>query len=221
MKLIQKHRSFKGEQCFYEHESLSLKKNIKIALYQPVAALNNKPHHTLLFLGEAGHAVETIALQSAYQNFANRYDVQVLIPDWSAHSLDTEEDFNLFTLFLHQELPLVLHQNQSAWGIMGHGAGADLALRLIHHAPQHYRSVSLFAPSFHQAISASAFKIPLWLDQIDSVDEAWRNAAALLKNAYQNKEHLYHLHFRKRYRNDYFFIQSFMREHFVFHSEYV
>lgn len=81
IELLAKHVSFKGEQRFYRDRAEPLARDVELAIYVPVAALQERHCPVIYFLPGLFHSARSIAVQTDYQRYANRYDTIMVIPD--------------------------------------------------------------------------------------------------------------------------------------------
>ncbi len=273
--LIESHRINKGEQRVYEHLSEALNCKMRFAVYLPEDALDGDACPTLYFLSGLTCTEQNVIQKSAYQRFANRYNIIVVCPDTSPRGEDVPNDerywvgqgasfyvnataepynkhFNMYD-YIAEELPAVIENNFPTNGrqsITGHSMGGFGALYIGLTNPDNYDSISAFSPIVSpknsdwgkdvlptyfgedfekfsdidpcELIKKAEKHIPILIDQ-GTEDEFLANQLKTELLEYAAKAANYHveINMRKGYDHSYYFVQSYIREHFVFHAEYL
>jgi S-formylglutathione hydrolase len=170
--LLSEHACFGGLQRFYQHDSTQIGLPMKFSVYLPPQAAQG-PVPALLYLAGLTCNEETFMTKAGAQRVAAELGLALIAPDTSPRGAgvpgETESwDFGVgagFYLdatqapwsthyrmesYLTQELlPLVaqaLPVDAARIGIFGHSMGGHGALTLALKYPQHFKSVSAFAP---------------------------------------------------------------------------
>ena len=114
MKLIEKHRSFRGYQEVYRHYSKVNNCDMQFAVYSPD---NMFDVPVLYFLSGITCTEQNFIQKSGFQKFASEYQIAVIVPDTSPRGKDIPdvEDYKLglgagFYLNANQE-PWSMHYN--------------------------------------------------------------------------------------------------------------
>lgn len=157
IELLRKYVSFKGQQCYYRDLAEPLDRYIELAIYLPEAVLEDKYCSVLYYIPDLGSTAHKAASQSNYQDYANRYDMIVVIPDlFGDYQGDTQErllrydqEREAIHQYITEYLPKVIEHHFRAYevrSIMGVGFGGTIALNLAWHYPDKFRGVSAFSP---------------------------------------------------------------------------
>jgi S-formylglutathione hydrolase len=171
LKLIEKHRSFGGEQCKYSHYSEALQCNMTFSIYLPT---NKKGEKIPLIWWLSGLTCtdDNFSQKSGFQRLAEKYQVAVMIPDTSPrgeHVADDEaydlgqgagfyvdatqdpwaKHYKMYT-YIVEELTAIassLVPNFSGVeSIMGHSMGGHGALVIGMKNAARFKAISAFAP---------------------------------------------------------------------------
>lgn len=163
---------FGGIQGFYSHLSTECRGNMRFSVYQPPQAKLG-PVPVLYFLSGLTCTEENFMIKAGAQRYAAEHGLMLVVPDTSprdtgiageASSWDlgagagfyvdaTEapwsEHYRMYS-YVVKELPQVVAANFAVkgdrQGIFGHSMGGHGALICALKNPEHYRSVSAFAP---------------------------------------------------------------------------
>jgi len=175
MKLIEKHRSFRGYQEVYRHYSKVNNCDMQFAVYSPDNMLDVP---VLYFLSGITCTEQNFIQKSGFQKFASEYQIAVIVPDTSPRGKDIPdvEDYKLglgagFYLNANQE-PWSMHYNMYDYitlelpelvenkfefsktkiGILGHSMGGGGAIQCALKNDL-YKTISAFSPicSLHQS----------------------------------------------------------------------
>lgn len=169
---LEEHRSFGGVQGFHEHASREVGLPMRFGVYLPPQAQQG-PVPVLFCLAGLTCNEQTFAIKAGAQQHAARHGLALVTPDTSPRGTgiaeaDAHWDFGTAAGFyldatrepyarhwrmeswLMGELPRLLQQHfplrADRVGILGHSMGGHGALTLALRHPQHFRSVSAFAP---------------------------------------------------------------------------
>lgn len=168
---LSEQRCYDGTVASYQHHSTSNNCGMSFSVYLPPQAENNKVP-VLYYLAGLTCTHETFMMKSGAQQFAAEHGIMLVAPDTSPRGDDVADDDNWdlgqgagFYLnatqspwqqhyqmysYIAEELPKIIKENFSAdttrQGIFGHSMGGHGALTIALKNPQHYKSVSAFAP---------------------------------------------------------------------------
>ena len=168
MRLIEKHRSFKGYQEIYNHLSKVNNCNMQFAVYYPDNFLNVP---VLYFLSGITCTEQNFIQKSGFQQFASEHQIAVIVTDTSPRGEDipnsddyklgfgagfylnaTQEpwskNYNMYD-YITKELPELVSNkfefSKSKIGIFGHSMGGGGAIQCAL-KNDFYKSVSAFSP---------------------------------------------------------------------------
>ena len=169
LKLIENHRSFKGFQKVYEHNSSSNNCVMRFALYEPDDAIDSP---VLFFLSGLTCTEQNFIQKSGFQKYASEKKIVVICPDTSPRgkSIHDSENWkigqgagfyvnaknkpwsNNFKMYdyITKELPELISKkfnfNHSLVGIFGHSMGGGGAIQCALKNKNYFKSVSAFSP---------------------------------------------------------------------------
>ena len=168
MKLIEKHRSYKGYQEVFCHSSKSTNCDMQFALYTPDYSIDIP---ILYFLSGITCTEQNFIQKSGFQKFASEYQIAVVVPDTSPRGKNipdaddyklgsgagfylnaTQEpwskNYNMYD-YVVNELPDLIANNykfsQSKIGIFGHSMGGGGAIQCALKNDL-FKSISAFSP---------------------------------------------------------------------------
>lgn len=274
LKLIEKRRSFGGEQCKYTHYSEVLQCEMTFSIYLP-SNQEKKNIPLIWWLSGLTCTDDNFSQKSGFQRLAEKHQVAVMIPDTSPrgeHVADDEaydlgqgagfylnatqepwaKHYKMYT-YIAEELSAIakslIPHFSGKESIMGHSMGGHGALVVGMKNKERFRAISAFAPIL------SPSKIPWGLKAFSTYlgddKEAWKawDASELIKEAgmppiliTQGTEdefypkHLDETYFLKNaqennavvqsekaegYDHSYFFIATFLENHFSYHMKYL
>jgi len=274
LKLIEKRRSFGGEQCKYTHHSEFLHCEMTFSLYLPSnKELNKIP--LIWWLSGLTCTDDNFSQKSGFQRLAEKYQVAVIIPDTSPRGEQVADDeawdlgqgagfylnasqdpwakhYNMYTYIVDEltAIATTLVPNFSGEeSIMGHSMGGHGALVIGMKNAERFKAISAFSPIL------SPSQVPWGMKAFSSYlgeDKAsWKewDASELVKEAnvpptlimqgtqddfypkqldetifLENaQKHNQIVHYKKMegYDHSYFFIATFLEEHFAFHMEHL
>ena len=272
LKLIEKRRSFGGEQCKYTHYSEVLQCEMTFSIYLP-SNQEKKKIPLIWWLSGLTCTDDNFSQKSGFQRLAEKHQVAVMIPDTSPrgeHVADDEgwdlgkgagfyvnatqdpwaKHYQMYT-YIVEELAtiastLVPHFSGEE-SIMGHSMGGHGALVIGMKNKARFKAISAFSPILSPSRvpwGIKAFTTYLGEDQV-----SWKewDASELVKEAgmppilitqgtedHFYPEHLDETYFLKNagennqvvdyekkegYDHSYFFIATFLEEHFSFHMK--
>ncbi|MDB5987389.1 MAG: fghA [Nevskia sp.] len=264
---------FGGHVGFYSHASKETGSRMRFAVYQPPQARHRKVP-ALYFLAGLSCSEETFFIKAGAQRLAAEYGLMLVACDTSPRGLQLPGeadswDFGLgagFYLdataepwrahyrmgsYVDRELPAVIEANFPASterrGIFGHSMGGHGALVLALRNPQHWHSVSAFAPISNPSVvpwGENAFGNYLGADRA-----SWKNwdAAELMRQhaypgsilidqggadqflevqlkpeslelAAKASGQVLTLRMQEAYDHSYWFVQSFIADHLRHHA---
>jgi S-formylglutathione hydrolase len=274
LKLIEKHRSFGGEQYKYRHYSQSLKCDMTFSIYLP-ANKEEKKIPLIWWLSGLTCTDDNFSQKSGFQRLAEKYQVAVIIPDTSPRGdnvannegwdlgqgagfyLNATQDpwakhYNMYTYIVDEltaiATSLIPHYSGEQ-SIMGHSMGGHGALVIGMKNATIFKAISAFSPisnpsevqwginAFSTYLGEDKASWKEW-DASELVKEAGMppilitqgmqdefypkqlDETNFLKNARENNQVV---HYKKAegYDHSYFFIATFLEEHFAFHMEYL
>lgn len=169
---LSEHACFGGTQGFYQHNSAACGGPMRFGVYRPPQA-EGKACPMLFFLAGLTCTEETFAIKAGAQRLAAELGLMLITPDTSPRDTGIEgatgdwefgegagfyldavaapwyTRFRMET-YVVDELPaLIVHKfgaDPQRCSVFGHSMGGHGALVLALRHPQHYRSVSAFAP---------------------------------------------------------------------------
>ena len=274
LKLIEKRRSFGGEQCKYTHYSEVLQCEMTFSIYLP-SNKEKKKIPLIWWLSGLTCTDDNFSQKSGFQRLAEKYQVAVMIPDTSPrgeHVADDEawdlgqgagfyvnatqdpwaKHYKMYT-YIVDELTaiastLVPHFSGEE-SIMGHSMGGHGALVIGMKNAARFKAISAFSPilspskvpwgikAFSTYLGEDKASWKEW-DASELVKEAGvppilitqgtqddfypkqLDETYFLKNARENNQVV---NYKKveGYDHSYFFIATFLEEHFAFHMKYL
>lgn len=273
MQLIQKNKCFDGEQRSYQVDSTHLQGTTQFAVFLPPQALQGKACPALFYLAGLTCTEDTFVIKAHAQRLAAQLGLILISPDTSPRGEHVEqgdswdigqgagfyinatqapwvEHFQMESYLIQELYPLILTSfpvQSDAVGIFGHSMGGHGALTLAWKYPDHFKSVSAFAPicaPMDCAWGQKAFSHYLGDDQTQwaqhDATELVRNKGALFPEVLidQGRDDQFYpqlnpakmrqvcesvgqkLSLREHdgYDHGYFFIQSFIDDHLQFHA---
>ncbi|CAM5237546.1 S-formylglutathione hydrolase OS=Lysinibacillus sphaericus OX=1421 GN=LS41612_12435 PE=3 SV=1 [Lysinibacillus sphaericus] len=171
LKLIEKHRSFGGEQYKYRHYSQSLKCDMTFSIYLP-ANKEEKKIPLIWWLSGLTCTDDNFSQKSGFQRLAEKYQVAVIIPDTSPRGgnvannegwdlgqgagfyLNATQDpwakhYNMYTYIVDEltaiATSLIPHYSGEQ-SIMGHSMGGHGALVIGMKNATIFKAISAFSP---------------------------------------------------------------------------
>lgn len=171
LKLIEKHRSFGGEQCKYRHYSEVLKCDMTFSIYLP-SNKEKKKIPLIWWLSGLTCTDDNFSQKSGFQRLAEKYQLAVMIPDTSPrgeHVADDEgwelgqgagfylnatqdiwaKHYNMYT-YIVDELTAItstlVPDFSGEESIMGHSMGGHGALIIGIKNAARFKAISAFAP---------------------------------------------------------------------------
>ncbi|NEU32008.1 S-formylglutathione hydrolase [bacterium LRH843] len=273
LKLIEKHRTFGGEQRKYSHYSEVLQCDMTFSIYLP-SNKEMKKIPLIWWLSGLTCTDDNFSQKSGFQRLAEKYQVAVMIPDTSPrgeHVADDEawdlgkgasfylnatqdpwaEHYKMYT-YIVEELTAIastlVPYFSGEESIMGHSMGGHGALVIGMKNAARFKAISAFSPILSPSQvpwGIKAFSTYLGDDQAswkewdaselvkesgmppilitqgtednfypEQLDETY-----FLKNAQENRG-VVNYNKVEGYDHSYFFISTFLEEHFAFHMEY-
>jgi len=272
MKTISENITFGGTQGVYSHASDACNCEMTFAVYLPPAAKEG-PVPVLWYLSGLTCTHENAMVKAGAQAWAAEAGIALVFPDTSPRGEGVADDeaydlgqgagfyvdateapwaahFNMWT-YIREELPTLLFRNfdlmEEAQGITGHSMGGHGALTLALNHPEHYKSVSAFAPicnptgsdwgrmqlsaylgedeaawQRHDAsilMAAQGFPTPVLIDQGVSDQFLGLLKPETLAQAMVAKRQAGSFRMQPGYDHSYFFVASFMEDHIMHHAE--
>jgi S-formylglutathione hydrolase len=172
LKTISEHRCFAGVQGFYSHESAEIGLDMRFSVFVP-PQVKTGPVPVLTYLAGLTCTEETFMIKAGAQRLAAELGIMLVAPDTSPRgaNIPGESDswdfgvgagfyvdatqapwskhYRMYS-YVTKELPAVIGANflgrKDRQGIFGHSMGGHGALVCALRNPQHYVSVSAFAP---------------------------------------------------------------------------
>lgn len=267
-------RCFEGQQLRFTHDSPTLGCDMTVSLYLPPAAAQ-QPVPVLVWLSGLTCTDENFVQKAGAQRYAAEHQLAILAPDTSPRGEDIPDDpegawdFGLgagFYLnatqdpwranyqmydYITEELPALLAGqfplDFKRCSIFGHSMGGHGALVIALRNPDHYRSVSAFAPIVAptrcpwgrkalqnylgpdledwknydtcELIRSGVQQLPTLIDQGDS-DEFLEEQlqTGLLEEVCAETDYRATVRYQAGYDHSYFFIASFIGSHIAFHA---
>lgn len=272
--LIEKHRSFGGEQCKYSHYSEVLQCDMTFSIYLP-SNKEMKKIPLIWWLSGLTCTDDNFSQKSGFQRLAEKYQVAVMIPDTSPRGEHVADDeawdlgqgagfylnatqdpwanhYNIYT-YIVDELTaiastLVPHFSGEE-SIMGHSMGGHGALVIGMKNAARFKAISAFSPILSP--SSVPWGIKAFSSYVGEDKASWKewdaselvkegdmppilitqgtqdlfypkqlDETCFLKNAQENNQ-VVNYNKMEGYDHSYFFIATFLEEHFAFHIEYL
>ena len=273
MKTISEHKCFEGVQGFYVHESNEIGLPMRFSVYQPPHKKHAKLP-VLFYLAGLTCNEETFMIKAGAQRLAAKFGLMLVAPDTSPRGAgaqgETESwDFGVGAGFyvdataepwarhyrmysyVTRDLPAVVAEHFPAdtgrQGIFGHSMGGHGALVCALRNPDHYRSLSAFAPICaptrcpwgHKAFSGylgedraawraydatellahDTFPGPILIDQgMDDKFLAEQLYPDAFEAACKKSRQALQLRRHEGYDHGYYFIATFMEDHIRHHA---
>jgi len=171
LKLIEKHRSFGGEQCKYRHYSEVLQCDMTFSIYLP-SNKEEKKIPLIWWLSGLTCTDDNFSQKSGFQRLAEKYQVAVMIPDTSPRGENVADDeawdlgqgagfylnatqdpwakhYKMYTYIVNEltSIAATLVPNFSGEeSIMGHSMGGHGALVIGMKNPTRFKAISAFSP---------------------------------------------------------------------------
>lgn len=274
LKLIEKHCTFGGEHCKYNHYSEALHCDMTFSIYLP-SNKENKKIPLIWWLSGLTCTDDNFSQKSGFQRLAEKHQVAVLIPDTSPrgeHVADDEawdlgkgagfylnatqepwtKNYNMYT-YITEELSVIastLVPNFSGKeSIMGHSMGGHGALVIGMKNAKRFKAISAFSPilspsqvpwgikafSTYLGEDKAAWKqwdaseliketdIPPILISQGTADNFYPEQleeTTFLENAQANNQEVTYKKI-DGYDHSYFFIATFLEDHFAFHMKHL
>ncbi|OCA87265.1 S-formylglutathione hydrolase [Pseudobacillus wudalianchiensis] len=274
LKLIEKHRSFGGEQCKYSHYSEALQCDMTFSIYLP-SNKEMKKIPLIWWLSGLTCTDDNFSQKSGFQRLAEKYQVAVMIPDTSPRGDDVADDeawdlgqgagfylnatqdpwakhYNMYT-YIVEELtaiaPTLVPNFSGEESIMGHSMGGHGALVIGMKNAARFKAISAFAPILspsHVPWGIKAFSAYLGEDKAswkewdaselvketgmppilitqgaqDTFYPEQLEETIFLENARENNQEVSY-NKEEGYDHSYFFIATFLDDHFSFHMKYL
>ena len=271
--LVSEHTCFGGTVGFYSHHSSVCNSEMKFSLYLPPQA-KSKSVPVLYFLSGLTCTEENFMVKAGAQQFAAKYGLMLVVPDTSPRNTgipgeDDDWDFGTGAGFyvdatvepwkahyrmysyVVDELPAMIAEHFPAipekQSIFGHSMGGHGALICALKNPEHYLSVSAFAPIV--APMRCAWGQKAFTNYLGSDTENWRayDASELVLTAQYNRPilidqgtedkflsnqllpeafqeacakvgQILSLRMQASYDHSYYFIATFMEDHIRHHA---
>ncbi|MGL4740714.1 MAG: S-formylglutathione hydrolase [Sarcina sp.] len=274
LKILEKHKSFNGEQIKYSHYSEVLKCDMTFSLYLPLNK-ENKEIPLIWWLSGLTCTDDNFTQKSGFQRIASKHQIAVVIPDTSprgGHIPDNEnwdlgqgagfyldalnspwdKNYRMYTYILEELSNIVfslIPNFSKKESIMGHSMGGHGALTIGIKNSQRFKSISAFAPilsPMRESWGMKAFATylgenkttwknydaseliktsnasPILITQgtDDNFYHEHLNETLFLKNASKNNQNITY-NKAEGFDHSYYFIASFIEEHFNFHINYL
>ena len=172
METVSAQRCFGGVQSFFEHDSQATGTRMRFGVYLPPQA-EAQPVPVLYYLAGLTCTAETFTIKAGAQRLAAELGLALVMPDTSPRGLDLpgehedwdfgsgagfylnatvapwREHYRMESYIVEELRGLVEAQlpvRADAAGVFGHSMGGHGALTLALKYPEHFRSVSAFAP---------------------------------------------------------------------------
>lgn len=170
--LLSEYRAFGGVQRFYRHDSERIGLPMRFSVFLPRAAVQ-APVPAVVYLAGLTCTEETFAIKAGAQRYAEEHGLALIAPDTSPRGAKVagESDswdlgvgagfyvdatrqpwaghYRMYSYLLDELLPAITHSlpiDRARIGIFGHSMGGHGALVLGLRNPEHFRSISAFAP---------------------------------------------------------------------------
>lgn len=271
--LVSEHTCFGGTVGFYSHHSSACNSEMKFSVYLPPQA-KSKSVPVLYFLSGLTCTEENFMVKAGAQQFAAKYGLMLVVPDTSPRNTgipgeDDDWDFGTGAGFyvdatvepwkahyrmysyVVDELPAMIAEHFPAipekQSIFGHSMGGHGALICALKNPEHYLSVSAFAPIV--APMRCAWGQKAFTNYLGDEKETWRayDASELVLTAQYNRPilidqgtedkflsnqllpeafqeacakvgQILSLRMQASYDHSYYFIATFMEDHIRHHA---
>lgn len=274
IEILSQHCCFGGTVGVYKHAALSTGCDMQFTLFIPPQASSQKKCPAVVFLSGLTCTSENATVKAGMYRVAAELGLVIVVPDTSPRGpgvpvgesgvvglgagfyLDATEApwathyrmESYITQDLHDLVTGSFPVDKDRIGICGHSMGGHGALTLFQKHPQHYRSLSAFAPIC--APSRSLWGMKAFADYLGPVKETWHahDACQLLLQKGAVNTHILidqgvddpfanrldidafeaaaaqvgqRLTLRRQvgYDHGYFFIQTFMEDHLRHHAE--
>ena len=274
LKLIEKVRSFEGDQRKYTHHSETLKCDMTFSIYLP-SNEDKKEIPLIWWLSGLTCTDDNFSQKSGFQRLAEKHQVAVIIPDTSPRGEDVadveewdlgkgagfylnatqdpwKKNYNMYT-YITEELTSIaktLVPNFSGKeSIMGHSMGGHGALVIGMKNAKRFKAISAFSPILSPSQVPWGIKaFSSYLGEDKNLWKEW-DASELVKEAsvppilimqgtkdgfypeqleettfLENaKKNSHEVSYKKAngYDHSYFFISTFIEEHFDFHIQHL
>ncbi|BAK17232.1 predicted esterase [Solibacillus silvestris StLB046] len=273
-KLIEKHRSFGGEQYKYRHYSKTLQCDMTFSIFLP-SNKEEKKIPLIWWLSGLTCTDDNFSQKSGFQRLAEKYQVAVMIPDTSPRGEHIANDAGYD---LGQGAGFYVNATQEPWSkhykmysyivdeltqiaislvphfsgeesIMGHSMGGHGALVIGLKNTERFKAISAFSPILSPSQVPWGIKaFSAYLGENQAIWKPW-DASELIKEigtppilitqgtqdefySEQLDETLFLkiaqennkiVNYKKMegYDHSYFFITTFLEEHFAFHMKYL
>lgn len=272
---IERRRCFEGWLEVYKHDSTACKSPMTFAIYLPPQVKSGKRLPALYWLSGLTCTHENFIIKAGAQRYAAEHGLILVVPDTSPRNtgIPGEKDnehlgegasfyvnatqapwnkhYQMFD-YVTEELPKLIEDNfpvdREKRSISGHSMGGHGALISFLRKPEHYVSVSAFAPVCRPTqspwgrnalrtylgddektwenydatalLSKSTIKRPILLDQgaADPALEERLRPYDLIKVA-EEKNIPLTVHMREGYDHSYYYVSSFIGEHIAYHAK--
>lgn len=274
IKLIEERRSHGGAQRVYSHWSDACQCTMTFSVFLPPQALDGHPCPTLTYLSGLTCSHANVMEKGEYREAAAHHGILFICPDTSPRGDDVPDEDVYYSgmgagyylnatqppyathynmeRYITVELPNLISEHfptsDSKHSIFGHSMGGHGALTLALKHPEHYRSVSAFAPICNPMNSpwgTHAFSEYLGADRT-----TWRSSdtVALIEDGHRVEDILVDqglgdeflanqlkpdalqtacasagvsltLRQHEGYDHSYYFISSFMKDHIAWHAK--
>ena len=272
LKLIEKRRSFGGEQCKYTHYSEALQCEMTFSIYLP-SNQEKKKIPLIWWLSGLTCTDDNFSQKSGFQRLAEKHQVAVMIPDTSPRGEHVPDDdgydlgkgagfyvnatqdpwaknYNMYT-YIVEELAIIastlVPHFSGEESIMGHSMGGHGALVIGMKNATRFKAISAFSPILSPSRvpwGVKAFTTYLGKDRVswkewdaselikeaclppilitqgteDNLYPEQLDETYFLKNAGENNQ-VVDYEKKEGYDHSYFFIATFLEEHFSFHMK--
>jgi len=274
LKLIEKRRSFGGEQYKYTHYSKFLKCEMTFSIYLP-SNTEEKKIPLIWWLSGLTCTDDNFSQKSGFQRLAEKYQVAVMIPDTSPrgeHVADDEgwdlgkgagfyvnatqdpwaKHYHMYSYIVDELtaiVPSLVPHFSGEESIMGHSMGGHGALVIGMKNKARFKAISAFSPILNP--SRVPWGIKAFTTYLGEDQASWKewDASELVKEAclppilitqgtednfypeqldetyflknVQENNHVVHYEKKEGYDHSYFFIATFLEDHFSFHMKYL
>lgn len=172
LEIISEHGCFGGVQAFYQHDSAEIGLPMRFSVFHPPQE-KQQTVPVLFYLAGLTCTEETFMIKAGAQRFAAQHGIMLVAPDTSPRNTGIEgadqdwdfgsgagfyldatqppwnTHFRMESYLVHELRSLICNQlnaDEERIGIFGHSMGGHGALVLALRHPDHFRSVSAFAP---------------------------------------------------------------------------
>lgn len=271
MELVSQNRSFQGEQSVYRHASRVCGCDMTFGAYVPPQAADG-PVPVLWYLSGLTCTHENAMTKAGLQEHAARHGLAVIFPDTSPRGAGIADDdaydlgqgagfyvnatrdpwkthFNMYDYVLSELRDLVVGALplRDVHGITGHSMGGHGAMTLALRNPDHFASLSAFAPIANPSqsdwgrkqlsaylgddeaawarhdstilIKEQGWKGDILIDQGSSDQFLDLLKPEALANAMTLARQPGQMRMQKGYDHSYFFVNSFAGDHVAWHAE--